>query len=121
MISPTIYHNPRCSKSRAALSLIRGEGLEPKIIGYMNHYFARVELFEILKKLKMFPRDILGRSDPLYKKLTLQNKQLVNDDIVDLIMEFPKLLERSIVISDFSATIGRPPENIFNLFQAVKI
>ena len=87
----------------------------------MNHYFARVELFEILKKLKMFPRDILGRSDPLYKKLTLQNKQLVNDDIVDLIMEFPKLLERSIVISDFSATIGRPPENIFNLFQVVKI
>ena len=111
----TIYHNPRCSKSRATLALIRDNGCQLQIIEYLSHAFSRDELYDILKKLNMLPRDILRSADPLYEELNLHNNLLADDQIVDLIIEFPKLLERPIVVSDFSAIIGRPPENVFNL------
>ena len=81
----------------------------------MEHHFLRDELHDILMKLKMAPRDIRKSSDPLYEELKFQKKPLGKDHIIDLIMQFPKLLERPIVVSDFSAIIGRPPENVVSL------
>ncbi len=115
MTAITICHNLGCSKSRATLDLIRDNGCQLQIIEYLSHAFSRDELYDILTKLNMLPRDILRSTDPLYEELNLHNNQLADDQIVNLIIEFPKLLERPNLVSDFSAIIGWPPANVFNL------
>ncbi|MGI0117012.1 arsenate reductase (glutaredoxin) [Zooshikella sp. RANM57] len=114
-----IYHNPRCSKSRATLALIEEQGYTPKIVEYLKTPPSVVELRDILKKLGIQPRDILRIKEDEYKSLNLADQNLSDDAILSAITEHPKLLERPIVVTEAQAVIGRPPENVLPLLASL--
>lgn len=112
MAQPVIYHNPRCSKSRQTLKLLESHGFEPVVIDYLKKPPSNTELKALLKKLKLFPRDILRKKEEEYKKYKLDDPKLSDDKIIQLICKYPKLLERPIVTYKTKAALGRPPENV---------
>ena len=107
-----IYHNPRCSKSRQTMSLIREQGHTPKIIEYLKEPPSVSEILNILSLLKVEPRAILRTKEGLYKELKLSSSELTVNQLVEAIANNPILMERPIVINGNKATIGRPPENV---------
>ena len=107
-----IYHNPRCSKSRQTLSLIREQGHTPKIIEYLKEPPSVSEILNILSLLKVEPRAILRTKEGPYKELKLSNSELTVNQLVVAIANNPILMERPIVINGNKAAIGRPPENV---------
>ena len=107
-----IYHNPRCSKSRQTLSLIREQGHTPKIIEYLKEPPSVSEILNILSLLKVEPRAILRTKEGLYKELKLSSPELTVNQLVGAIANNPILMERPIVINGNKATIGQPPENV---------
>lgn len=116
MVLPiTIYHNPRCSKSRATLHLLEARGLKPKIVEYLKTPPSAAELKAILKKLGMKPRDLLRKGEPVYAELGLKDCQLSDDQLIALMVKNPILIERPIVISGGKAAIGRPPEKVLEI------
>ena len=110
----TIYHNPKCSKSRKALEIIRGKNIEPTIILYLASKLSKTEVKNLLTKLGLPIRDILRTGEDEYKNNNLNNENLRDDELIDFLIKFPKLLERPIVIKNSKAVIGRPPENILS-------
>jgi arsenate reductase len=108
----TIYHNPRCSKSRAALALIEARGLKPKIVEYLKTPPSAAELKAVLRKLGLRPHDLLRTSEPLYAELGLKTSKLDDDALIALLVRNPILIERPIVIAGDKAAIGRPPEKV---------
>ena len=108
----TIYHNPRCSKSRATLALIEARGLKPKIVDYLKTPPSAAELKAILRKLGFRPHDLLRTSEPLYAELGLKTAALDDDGLIALLVRHPILIERPIVIAGDRAAIGRPPEKV---------
>lgn len=114
-MSTTIYHNPRCSKSRQALELIRNQGEEPAIIEYLKTPPTREQLKETLRLLGISPRDLLRRGEEEYAALNLDNPQLSDEAIIDAMLAHPKLIERPIIIHDGKAIIGRPPEKVLEI------
>ena len=111
----TIYHNPRCSKSRLTLEILRKNKIEPKIILYLENPPNQKELTALLKKLDMTPREILRKTEEDYKINNLSDKSIPDLDLINIMLRFPKLIERPIVVKDQKAIIGRPPENVLNL------
>jgi len=111
----TIYHNPRCSKSRATLQLLEARGLKPKIVDYLKTPPSAAELKAILKKLGLKSQDILRKSEPRYAELGLQQRVLNDDVLIALMAENPILIERPIVVVGSKAAIGRPPEKILEI------
>jgi len=111
-MSIIIYHNPRCSKSRQTLSLIREQGHTPKIIEYLKEPPSVSEILNILSLLELEPRAILRTKEEPYKKLNLSNSDLTVDQLVEAIANNPILMERPIVINGNKAAIGRPPEKV---------
>jgi arsenate reductase len=111
----TIYHNPRCSKSRAALDLIEAQGVTPKVVEYLKTPPSASELKAILKKLKLKPRDILRTCEPLYAELGLARRELDDDALIALMVANPLLIARPIVVSGGKAAIGRPAENVLKI------
>jgi arsenate reductase (glutaredoxin) len=111
----TIYHNPRCSKSRATLQLLEARGIKPKIVEYLSTPPSAAELKSILDKLGMKPRDLLRKSEPLYAKLGLQDRNLDDDELIASMLEHPILIERPIVVAGGKAAIGRPPERVLEI------
>ncbi|MBU2710276.1 arsenate reductase (glutaredoxin) [Zooshikella harenae] len=114
-----IYHNPRCSKSRATLALIEEQGYTPKIVEYLKTPPSLVELHDILKKLGIQPREILRTKEEEYKQLNLADPSLSDEAILTAINEHPRLLERPIVVAKDQAAIGRPPENVLPLLASL--
>ena len=110
-----IYHNPKCSKSRQALEIIRSKNIEPTIILYLINKLSKTEVKKLLSKLGLSIRDILRTEEDQYKKNNLKNENLSNDKLIELLIKFPKLLQRPIIVRNNKAVIGRPPENILNL------
>jgi arsenate reductase len=111
----TIYHNPRCSKSREALSLLQKHGLEPRVIEYLKSPPKVNELKELLSQAGLKPRDLLRTKEEVYKSLDLGNPSLSDHEILKLIHENPILLERPIVVVKNKALIARPPERVLEL------
>jgi arsenate reductase len=111
----TIYHNPRCSKSRETLQVLERQGIVPKIVEYLNSPPTASELKAILKKLRLGPRDIIRRREPLYAELGLDESGLDDDALIALMAANPVLIERPIVVSGDNAVIGRPPENVLKI------
>ena len=111
----TIYHNSRCSKSRAALELLETQGVEPRIVEYLKTPPTVSELKAILGKLGLRPGDIIRRSEPLYAELGLNQRKLDDDALIALMAANPILIERPIVVSGDKAAIGRPPKNILKI------
>ncbi|MGN0921541.1 MAG: arsenate reductase (glutaredoxin) [Cellvibrio sp.] len=111
----TLYHNPRCSKSREALQLLRDNHIEPEIRLYLESPPTTAELVDLLKKLKMSARDLLRKSEDAYKALNLSDPTLSESDIIDAMVNHPKLIERPIAIDSKKAVVGRPPQNVLQL------
>jgi len=112
-----IYHNPRCSKSRQTLEIIKSKNIEPTIVLYLIDKLSKEEIKNLLSKLGLSIREILRTGEDEYKKNNLQNKNLSDEKLIEFLIKFPKLLQRPIVIKNNKAIIARPPENIFNLLK----
>ena len=110
-----IYHNPKCSKSRKALEIIKSKNIEPRIILYLVNKLSKTEVKKLLSKLGLSIRDILRTGEDEYKNNNLKNENLSDDKLIEFLIKFPKLLQRPIVVINSKAIIGRPPENILNL------
>ena len=111
----TIYHNPRCSKSRQTLQLLRDKGIEPEIVEYLKTPPTAQELTEILSKLGMAPRELMRRKEAPYKDLNLADDGKSASDLVDAMVGNPVLIERPIVLKDGKAALGRPPEDVLKI------
>lgn len=114
-MSVTIYHNPRCSKSRQTLQLLGENGVAPQVIEYLKTPPSQAELTQLLKMLKISARELMRTKDDLYRKLNLDDPALSNDDLINAMATHPALIERPIVIHDGKAVIGRPPEKILEI------
>ena len=111
----TIYHNPRCSKSRQTLELLRENGIEPEIIEYLKTPPSASELDGVLKKLGLEPRDLMRRKENAYKAAGLGDPALNRAALIAAMTEHPVLIERPIVVKGDKAVLGRPPENALEL------
>ena len=111
----TIFHNPRCSKSRATLALLQERGLEPDIRPYLEHPPDADELRAVLKKLRIPARALLRKGEAEYREQGLADESLSEDDLVNAMAATPKLIERPIVIVGKKAALGRPPEAVLEI------
>ncbi|THB68363.1 MAG: arsenate reductase (glutaredoxin) [Gammaproteobacteria bacterium] len=111
-----IYHNPRCSKSRQALQLLKDNGVEPEIKEYLKEGLTAVEIKQLLALCNSNPRDIMRKGETEYKENNLANKNLSDEQLIEAIATYPKLLERPLVVCDNEvAVLGRPPEKILEI------
>lgn len=115
-MSVTIYHNPRCSKSRATLALLTERNLDIQIIEYLKMDFSIEQLIEVYQQLNLSNvRDMMRTGDELYKELQLANQALSDQELLQAIVNHPSLLERPIVVHKKQARLGRPPEKVLEI------
>jgi len=110
----TIYHNPRCSKSRNTLALLQQHGIEPQVIEYLKNSPNKSELKAIVRKLGLQPEQIVRKGEETYKS-EFAGKTLSDDQWLDALAGNPILIERPIVVKGNRAVVGRPPENVLDL------
>jgi arsenate reductase (glutaredoxin) len=115
MPNVTLYHNPRCSKSRQTLELLKAHQICPTIREYLKQPPTPAELSDILSKLDMTAAQLLRKKEGLYQEKHLDNPNLSEGDLIHAMVTNPILIERPIVITDQHARIGRPPENILEI------
>ena len=106
-----IYHNPRCSKSRQGLAIVEASNLNFEIIKYLETPASEEEITELIKLLGISPIDLVRKNEAIWKD-NYKGKNLSNSEIINAMVENPKLIERPIVINNGKAVIGRPPEII---------
>ena len=111
-----IYHNPRCSKSRQTLELIRAQGIQPEIVLYLEAPPTKSELQDVLKKLGRNVNDILRKGEADYKAHFTAVSPSDEAGLLELLVAYPKVIERPIVVAGSVAVIGRPPEAVSVLF-----
>lgn len=111
----TIYHNPRCSKSRRTLELLRGRGIEPEIVEYLRTPPSAARLDELLGLLGLEPRQLMRRTEAAYAALGLDDPALPRAALVAAMAETPVLIERPIVVANGKAALGRPPEAVLDI------
>ena len=111
----TIYHNPRCSKSRQTLALLQEQGVEPEIVLYLDDTPDATQLAKLVAMLGLEPRQLLRRGEAVYKELGLANADLSDAELLQAMADHPKLIERPIVVKGQRAVLGRPPENVLEL------
>ncbi len=109
-----IYHNPRCRKSRETLELIRSKGVEPEIYLYLEEKITAKQLKDVLAKLGIKAEQLIRKGESVYKE-NFKGKDMSENDWIKAMIEYPKLIERPIVIKDQKAVLGRPPENALEL------
>ena len=110
-----IYHNPRCSKSRKTLALLKDQDLTPEIIEYLKTPPNAEELDQLLQLLGLEPRELMRRKEAEYKTHNLDDPNLTRDELIAAMVAHPKLIERPIVIKDSKAVLGRPPERVLEI------
>ncbi|MEL4015196.1 arsenate reductase (glutaredoxin) [Dryocola clanedunensis] len=112
----TIYHNPRCSKSRETLSLLKANGVEPDVVLYLETPPDAQTLKSLLSKLGFASaRDLMRQKEDLYKELNLKDESLSEEQLIQAMIDNPKLIERPIVLANGQARIGRPPESALEI------
>tara|TARA_Y100000782_G_scaffold111876_1_gene140933 strand:- start:24472 stop:24816 length:345 start_codon:yes stop_codon:yes gene_type:complete len=111
----TIYHNPRCSKSRQTLQVLKDKGVEVEIVEYLKDVPSHQELKDLLMKLNMKPQEILRTGEKIFKE-EYKGLEFTDEEWINVMHENPKLIERPIVVKGNKAVIGRPPENVNELF-----
>lgn len=109
-----IYHNPRCRKSRETLAILEGKGLKPEIVSYLESPPSREELKAILKMLGISASELVRKGEQVYKD-HFKGKTLTEEEWLDALLQYPKLIERPIVVKGKKAVIGRPPEKVEEL------
>ena len=110
----TIYHNPRCSKSRQTLEIIRSKGIEPEIILYLEEPMDKTTLTQLLEKLTIGAEQLLRKSEQEFKD-NFRGQELSEIQLIEAMVKYPKLIERPIVVADDRAVLGRPPENVLEI------
>lgn len=115
MADITIYHNPRCSKSRQALQLLRERGLEPTVVEYLKHPPDERQLKRLLKMLGMTPRELMRNKEAEYRALGLDKPALSAAALIKAMAAHPVLIERPIVVANGAAVVGRPPEKVLDI------
>ncbi|VVP49263.1 putative protein YfgD [Pseudomonas fluorescens] len=115
MTDLTLYHNPRCSKSRGALELLEARGLHPTVVRYLETPLSAAQIKALLGKLGISARQLLRSGEEEYKTLNLSDASLSEQHLIDAIATHPKLMERPILEVGDKAVIGRPPENVLEL------
>jgi len=111
----TLYHNPRCSKSRQALELLRKRGIEPEVVLYLEHPPTKARLRDLLRLLGIGPRALLRKGEDVYKSLKLADPALSDAKLIDAMAGNPILIERPIAVAGKHAVIGRPPEKVLEI------
>ncbi|HCS12218.1 MAG: arsenate reductase (glutaredoxin) [Zetaproteobacteria bacterium CG06_land_8_20_14_3_00_59_53] len=112
----TIYHNPRCSKSRATLALLQERGIEPEVVDYLNHPASTAELVRILGMLGKTPAQLLRTGEDEYRE-HFKGRELSDARMIELMVQYPKVIERPIVVNGDRAAVGRPPEAVLDILQ----
>ena len=112
----TIYHNAKCSKSRETLSLINEHNVEVSVIEYLKNIPTESELKDLIKKLGVQPFEIIRKGESIFKE-KFKGKTLTDQEWIAAMVEYPKLIERPILVKGEKAVIGRPPENVFQLLE----
>lgn len=116
MSAVRIYHNPRCSKSRQALALLEQRGDAFDIINYLDEPLDNASISDLLVSLGLSARELMRKGEDAYKELNLDNPELSEAQLVQALADYPRLIERPIVVKDNQAIIARPPEKLLELF-----
>ncbi len=111
----TIFHNPRCSKSRQTLGLIEEKGLTPTIVEYLKDAPTKATLKTLLKELGLKPRDLMRKGEAVYKDLNLADGNKTDEELIEAMVKNPILIERPIVMTSKGARLGRPPESVLEI------
>ena len=112
----SIYHNPRCSKSRETLSLLKANGVEPEVVLYLETHPDAATIKMLLSQLGFASaRELMRQKEDLYKELNLVDSSLSEEQLIQAMVENPKLIERPIVLANGQARIGRPPESVLEI------
>ena len=114
-MSISIYHNPRCSKSRQTLQLLEQQQLTPQVIQYLDTPPDAATLSHLLDMLGLTPRELMRKGEAEYKTSGADDPSLSREQLIALMVRFPKLIERPIVVSGGKAVIGRPPERVLEI------
>ncbi len=115
MAGVRILHNPRCSKSRQTLALLKDRGVEPEVVEYLKTPPDPAELDKILRLLWLEPRDLMRRKESVYAELGLADESLSRMRLIEAMSNNPILIERPIVLANGKAALGRPPENVISI------
>ena len=111
----TIYHNPRCSKSRQTLQLLRDRGIEPEIVEYLKTPPSADEMDAVLAKLGIEPRALMRTKETAYREAGMADEGLSRRVLIDLMVANPIVIERPIVVNGARAALGRPPESVLSI------
>jgi arsenate reductase len=111
----TIYHNPRCSKSRQTLNLLQERGIEPQVVKYLETPPDAAQLARILDMLGLEPRDLMRTKEKEYLEQGLDDPRLTREQLIAAMISHPRLIERPIVVYDDRAALGRPPEQVLDI------
>jgi len=111
----TIYHNPRCSKSRQTLQLLEQQSVSTDVVEYLKTPPDASTLDRLLDMLGLQPRELMRTKEKEYRESGADNEDLTRDQLIELMVQFPKLIERPIVVSNGKAAIGRPPESVLDI------
>ena len=111
----TIYHNPRCSKSRRALQLLQDQGIEPEIVEYLKTPPSADEMDAVLAKLGLEPRALMRTKEAAYREAGMADQELSRRALIDLMVANPIVIERPIVVNGARAALGRPPESVLSI------
>jgi arsenate reductase len=111
----TLYHNPRCSKSRQALALLEQEGIVPQVVKYLETPPDEAALTDLLALLKLEPRELMRQGEEEYTALNLADETLSHEQLIAAMVANPRLIERPIVLANGKAVIGRPPEKVLDI------
>ena len=115
MAKVQIYHNPRCSKSRAALELLRERGIEPEIVNYLDNPLNEKTLHTLVEKLGVESMKLLRTNESEFEQTGYDAATLTDLLVIECILRFPKLMQRPVVVNGDTAAIGRPPEKILEI------
>jgi arsenate reductase len=115
MSNITIYHNPRCSKSRQTLEILEDKGHKPEVKLYLEQAPSSDELKDVLEKLDLEPRSLMRIKEEEYRVNHLDDENLSDEQLINAMVRYPKLIERPIVLANGKAIIGRPPENVLEI------
>lgn len=115
MSTVTIYHNPRCSKSRQTLELLKERNIEPNVVLYLETPPSTNELSTLLDQLGITARQLLRKGEDAYKENNLNDNNLSDAQLIQAMHDFPKLIERPIVVANGKAALGRPPEQVLEI------
>jgi arsenate reductase len=110
----TLYHNPRCSKSREALQLLEKEGETIEIVKYLENPPSHQELKQIVELLGISPMELVRTQETAWKE-NFRGKELTDDEVIDAMIKFPKIIERPIAIHGTKAAVGRPPKKVLDI------